>query len=92
MVNNSIFIVIKTLNVSMKKNFHKRKQQGEQKPIVNHLDIRGLGQAAGHADEHGDKHQHAGQVHCYHSFKEEGFEVVCNVYNDEDENGGEICC
>ena len=46
----------------------------ENQPDVDHLDVRGGGQALHLADEDGGHHQHGGQVHAQGCFKEEGLE------------------
>ena len=43
----------------------------EDKPDVNHLDVRGGGQTLHLADEDGGHHQHGGQVHRHRGFKVE---------------------
>ena len=43
-------------------------------PDVNHLDVRGGGQALHLADEDGGHHQHGGQVHTQGRLKEERLE------------------
>ena len=81
-VYGPVFILIERLNVCVKQNFYKGEQQGEYEPVVNHLNIGCFREAAGGADEHGDQHQQACQVHRDNGLKEKGFEVVCRVSYD----------
>ena len=51
------------VNVCVKKNLHKWEKEGKYQPNVHHLYVGGLGEAVGHADEHGGEDQHAGEAH-----------------------------
>ena len=57
-----------------KNNLSEMNSLSEDKPDVNHLDIRGGGQALHLADEDGGHYQHGGQVHTPSCFKEERLE------------------
>ena len=59
-------------------------------PDVDHLDVGGLGQAAGDADEQGGEHQEGGQVHRHRRLEEEVLEEVGRVDYGEDKDGGQI--
>ena len=59
-------------------------------PDVDHLDVGGLGQAAGDADEQGGEHQEGGQVHRHRRLEEEVLEEVGRVDYGEDEDGRQI--
>ena len=82
MVNLSIFIISKMVNVCVKKNLHERKKEIKNEPYVHHLDVRGFGKIVRHVDKHGRKDEHAGQVHCDNGFKKESFEVVCTMSDE----------
>ena len=77
-----INILIQWLNVSVKQNLNKGKNEVKDEPVVHHLDIRSFREAVRDTDKQGDKDQHAGQVDGDHGFKEEVFEVVCSMSND----------
>ena len=62
------------LHSSEENNLSKGNHLAEDKPDVNHLDVRGGGQALHLADEDGGHHQHGGQVHAQGRLKEEGLE------------------
>ena len=51
-------ILPQVLNCSEKYNLRKRHKLTKDQPDVNHLDVRGLGQALHLADEDGGHHQH----------------------------------
>ena len=68
----------------------KRDKLCKDKPDIYHLDISCLGEGARHADEDGGQHQLAGQVHSHYGFKEELFEEVCRIDDDNDKNRGEV--
>ena len=55
-------ILPQVLNCSEENNLRKRHKLTEDQPDVNHLDVRGGGQALHLADEDGRHHQHSGQV------------------------------
>ena len=55
-------------------NLSKGNHLAEDEPDVDHLDVRGGGQALHLADEDGGHHQHCGQVHTQGCLKEEGLE------------------
>ena len=59
---------------SEKDNFGKGNHLAEDEPDVNHLDVRGGGQALHLADKDGGQHQHGGQVHTQSRLKEKGLE------------------
>ena len=59
-------------------------------PDVDHLDVGGLGQAAGDADEQCGQHQEGGQVHRHRRLEEEVLEEVGRVDYGEDEDGGKV--
>ena len=67
-----VFSVV--LHSSEKNNLSKGNHLAEDKPDVDHLDVRGGGQALHLADEDGGHHQHGGQVHTQGRLKEEGLE------------------
>ena len=46
------------VHVCVDKNLNERKQEVEDEPDVNHLDVGRLGQVVRHIDEHGSKHKH----------------------------------
>ena len=64
----------------------------ENQPDVDHLDVRGGGQALHLADEDGRHHQHRCQVHTQGCLKEEGLEEGGGKGDRCEENGGEIRC
>ena len=59
------------LHSSDENNLSKGNHLAEDEPDVNHLDVRGWGQALHLADEDGGHHQHGGQVHTQGCIKEE---------------------
>ena len=59
-------------------------------PDVDHLDVGGLGQAAGDADEQGGEHQEGGQVHRHRRLEEEVLEEVGRVDYGEDKDGRQV--
>merc|ERR1719209_1822822 len=65
------------LHGSEKNHLSERHHLAEDEPDVNHLDVRGGGQALHLADEDGSHHQHGGQVHAQGCLKEEVFLVLC---------------
>ena len=81
MIYATILIIPQKIHVGVQENFNEWKEQIEDEPDVNHLDIGGFRKVIGHADEHGGEHQHAGEVHCHHGFKEKIFKKVCTVTN-----------
>ena len=63
----------------------------KDQPDVDHLDVRGGGQALHLADEDGGRYQHGGQVHAQGCLKEEGLEEGGGIGDHHEEDGGEIC-
>ena len=57
-------------------------------PDVDHLDVGGLGQASGDADEQGGEHQEGGQVHRHRRLEEEVLEEVGRVDDDQHQHCG----
>ena len=82
-----IIFLSEIINISMQKNLKERNHQAENHPDINHLDIRGCGKAATDADEKGGQNQHGGHIHCDSSLKEERFEVISIVADDDQEMG-----
>ena len=76
------------VNKGMKKNLKERNNLGKDEPDVNHLDIGGGRKASRDTYEEGCKDKEGSEVHTDNSFKEEGFEEVCNIDNDENQHGG----
>merc|ERR1712126_67048 len=80
--------------------FHSGKQDNLDKgidltkdqPDVDHLDIRGGGQALHLAHEDGGHHQHGGQVHTQGCLKEERLEENGGKGDCCQKKCGEICC
>ena len=62
------------LHGSEKNHLSERHHLAEDEPDVDHLDVRGGGQALHLADEDGGHHQHGGQIHAQGCLKEEGLE------------------
>ena len=62
------------LHSSEKDNLSKGNHLAEDEPDVDHLDVRGGGQALHFADEDSRHHQHGRQVHTQGRLKEEGLE------------------
>ena len=73
-----------------KNHLGKRNHLAENKPKVDHLDVRGGGQALHLADEDGCHHQHGGQVHAQGGLKEEGLEEGGGEGDGEEQEGGEV--
>ena len=69
----------------MQKYFTKWKNEVEDEPQVNHLDVRSHGQGRGDVDEHGGEDQHHGKVYCHHCLKK--FEVsrlmICIIHTSK---------
>ena len=62
----------------------------EKEPDFNHLDVRCDRQALHHRDVHADQHQHDSDVYCNSGLKVEGFEVVGDMPDDIEEDGGDV--
>ena len=69
-----VAVVSVVFHRSEENNLNERNHLAEDQPDVNHLDVRGGGQALHLADEDGGHHQHCGQVHTQGCLKEEGLE------------------
>jgi len=69
-----IFLLSLVFHSSEQDNLNKRVDLAKDQPDVDHLDVRGGGQALHLADEDGGHHQHSGQVHAQRCLEEEGFE------------------
>ena len=84
----------KRFNIGLEKNVSEGFEEVEDEAGVNHLDIGSLGEIIAHADKHGGKDQHYGDVERYYCFKEKWFEIICGVSDevqkkswDEDSKG-----
>ena len=62
------------------------KGEVEEKPDVNHLDVRCDWKAGNNRDEHACENQHDGQINSNGRFKIKGFEVVSDVADDIKKN------
>ena len=67
-------VISVVLHSGEENNLSKGNHLAEDKPDVNHLDVRGGGQALHLADEDGGHHKHGGQVHAQGRLEEEGLE------------------
>ena len=74
------------------KNLNKRNHLGKDEPNINHLHIGSGGEALGDTDEEGGEDKEGGQVDSHNCFKEEVFEEVCSIDNDEDEDSWKVDC
>ena len=70
--------------------FDEGHQLAEDQPDVDHLDVRGGGQALHLADEDGGHHQHGGQVHGERGLEEDRLEEGGGVGDRHEEDGGEV--
>ena len=68
------FIFSEIFNSCEQDNFSKGNQLANDQPDVDHLGVRGGGQALHLADEDGRQHQHSGQVHTEGRLEEEWLE------------------
>ena len=71
---------------------HSWSHLSEDQPDVDHLYVGGLWKASCHADEQGGQDQQRGQVHRHCRLKEEVFEEVGGVDDDEHKYGGQVDC
>ena len=85
---NIIFPVV--LHDSEKDNFSKGNHLAEDEPDVNHLDVRGGGQALHLADEDGRQDEHCGQVHTQCGFEEDRFEGGGGKCDCNEKERGEV--
>ena len=60
------------VHIRVDENLNERKQEIEDEPDVDHLDVGGLGQVVRDIDEHGGQHEH-----CFG--KELSFPIICNL-------------
>ena len=74
LISSLTIILSVVLHSSEKNDLGKGNHLTKDEPDINHLDIRGGGQALHFADEDGGHHQHGGQVHTQGRLKEERLE------------------
>merc|ERR1712217_487050 len=86
MIDVPLLIISKSVHICMDEHHNEGIEQVKQQPHIHHLHVGGLRQVVAHIDEHSSQHQHGGQVHSDDSFKEKGFEKVCRISDDVEEN------
>merc|ERR1712004_892979 len=87
----TLLLLPEILDGSEKHHLGKGNQLAENEPDVDHLDVRGGGQALHLADEDGGHHQHGGQVHTQGCFKEIRLEEGGGKGDRCQKKCGEIC-
>ena len=91
MIYFSCFISLpEIVNICVKQEFKERNHQAKYHPDVDHLYVRSVRKAVIDADEQICQNQHGGNIHRDGRFKEEGFEKVSVVTDDNQENRGNI--
>ena len=74
----------------MEKHICERKKKIENQPNFNHFHVWCLWEAFNNGDEHAREDQHDSQIDSQSRFEEERLEIVSDVADDIEKNGGQI--